>query len=147
MQIENNSAPLPTSVLVICILGLIYSGLAAIFALMAIFANPIYIVSLLLHAGFITACILMLNRRYAGRIVYHVCSGIWLFFLIVEFVLFAVGASVMSGFMSGDHFGGAGHLVGGIFAAMIIFSVITAAIVVTFNILLCSKNIADCWRR
>jgi len=147
MQIENNSAPLPTSVLVISILGLIYSGLAAIFALMVMFANPIFIVSLLVNAGFITACILMLNRRYAGRIVYHVCSGIWLFFVIIDLVLMAVGASFMSGLLSGGHLEGAGHLVGGVVAAIVIFFVVTAAIVVTFNILLCSKNIADCWRR
>jgi hypothetical protein len=94
MQTVSSSGGRPTSVTVICYLGIVVSALALLLLpgqLVLAGKMPVYFISFfanaLIHIGFIIACVLMLLANKNGRLLYHVVSVCWLLESIFEFVL------------------------------------------------------------
>ena len=123
MQYVNSVRPRPSSVTVICVLGIIYACCSLLLAFLGLVTLHIgiFIHNGLMGVGFLLACIWMLEVKRSGKKLYHIMSCIW---LPVEILSKANTPQ---------------------FGAFLVFCFIPFGIMLAFNILLCSDQIKDIW--
>jgi hypothetical protein len=159
MQVANSLGVRPESVTVISIFGIICSGIYLFVTLLfdlplVLSGNSVAIVKFVLDfvlaTGYLTACILMFNLRFSGKVLYHVLSVIWFLYMcfiqLALFGVFTVAMNAVTGFhnVGGSMLGVMGGVLGIVQFLVFLFMVIT---VVVFNVMLCSREVAACWKR
>ena len=144
----------PASVTVISVLGIIYAVMQffIVFAMFGkVMPSDIGVVVMMMNGfvglGFLVSCILMLNRRFAGKVIYHIMSVVsFLYFAALEF-MFLTGAVLGStvAVVYNDHHA-ASSLMLSFIISLIVFVILTV-ISAVFNFMLCTKRVSASWER
>ncbi len=133
MQFVNSVQPRPTSVTVICVLGIIYASLDLLLAFLGLISLHlgIFLLDGLIGGGFLFACLRMLDAKRSGKTLYHIISGIWFFFSVIT-----MPSTVMAHSRHTN--------VPPVF--YVFFFMLFAACSLVFNIMLASDQIKDYWK-
>jgi hypothetical protein len=157
MQIEHNGVRRPTSLTVICVLGIISSALTLLTSPLDLVIGVhwlpfllVFFLDIVVAIGFLVACILMLNAHRSGRVLYHVFSGVWLLVQFVTLVIilsFGLAQFIQVATPLASSLEGAKHAV---FPFLFFYGlnfVICLSVLVIFNIMLFSAKVKSYWRK